>query len=501
MNTVSMNSAFSNTHNRSPYLASSSGMCSFCCEDCQSLCELGLAAVRGMQSVYPNTTGANQIASEKQYPLDYAAFNINGRVFGAVGAEATYESAEIFNVDLGVEYGAKNKVKMAMPVILPALIKLNWRDYFAGAAMAGVTCMVGEDAKAKDPNLKVEDGKIVDFPFLGEIVESFNKYYRGYGQIVPQCDVEDDMMGVPEIAISKYGVKALEFKFGQSAKGTQPVNFLPNIEAARKKAALGGLVRPDPYDPEVIKAYEEGVCPNFYLYGRLPQWDEEFFAKRLAKLRAMGLENVYFKMAGFDVADIERVLRIACANDVDMVTFDGAGGGSGYSPCKMMNEWGRPAVMLERDVLAVVRKLRAEGLSVPAIVMTGGFASEDQVFKALAMGSGSVSAIGLCRAAMAAAMQGARVGKAIESGEIPPQLKAFGSTKEELFTDLADLRALYGKQANDFPAGAIGVFSYLNKIAFGLRHFGALNRKFNIRYFDRTDLIPLTDEAAKLLAE
>jgi len=100
---------------------------------------------------------------------------------------------------------------------------------------------------------------------------------------------------------------------------------------------------------------------------------------------------------------------------------------------------------------------------------------------------------------MAAAMRGASVGAAVRSGHVPAQLAAYGSTVEELFADLPDLRALYGKAANDFSPGAIGVFSYLNKIAFGLRHFAALNRKFDVGYLDRSDLVPLTAEAATLL--
>ena len=65
---------------------------------------------------------------------------------------------------------------------------------------------------------------------------------------------------------------------------------------------------------------------------------------------------------------------------------------------------------------------------------------------------------------------------------------------------LPDLRHLYGKEAESFPAGAIGVFSYLNRIAMGLRHFAALNRKFDVNLLGPDDLIPLTPEAAELLA-
>lgn len=494
-----LSSGFADTRNASAFCTSTSGMCSLCAEGCASPCEIGLAAVLGAQTVYPTTTGANQIASEKNYPLDYSHFNINGRVFGAQGAAADYDHANIFSVKLEQTYGTLHPVKLALPVILPAVVKLNWRDYFGGAAMAGVSCVIGEDAKSKDPNLKIENGKITDFPFLGEVIGSFARYDRGYGQLVPQCNVEDDMLGVPEIALQKYGAKAIEFKFGQSAKGTQPVNRLPDLETALKKQRMGFMVHPDPSDPVVQKAYADRVCPNFYMYGRLPLWDEAFFAKRIAGLRQLGMQNVYFKMAGFDPCDLERVLRIAAENRVDMVTFDGAGGGSGYSPCRMINEWCLPTVTLEATVVAIAKKLRAQGLTLPAIAITGGFASEDGVYKALALGDGLVQAVGMCRAPMAAAMNAKKVGDLIREGKVPPQYKKYGSTVEEIFGDLPDLRAIYGTEADGFSTGAIGVFSYLNKLAFGVRHFAALNRKFDIALFDRTDLIPLTAAARELL--
>lgn len=221
-----LSSAFNETYNRSNHISPQSGMCSLCTDECEGTCEIALAAVLGARAVYPTTTGANQIGSEKDYPIDYSHFNINGRVFGAIGADLTFEQANIYNVKVGCEYGRHNRVKMAMPIILPALIKMNWEDYFAGAAMAGVTCIIGEDARNKDPELKMEDGKVVHFPALKKMLDAFRKYHRGYGQIVLQCNIEDDMMGVPEYAINVQGAEAIELKFGQGAKGTQPVNRL-----------------------------------------------------------------------------------------------------------------------------------------------------------------------------------------------------------------------------------------------------------------------------------
>ncbi len=494
----SLSSAFNLTNNRSSKLSPQSGMCSLCTEECMGTCEIGLAAVLGARTVYPTTTGNNQVASEKDYPIDYSHFNINGRVFGATGCNATYEEATIFNVNLQQEFGKLNPVKLTMPVILPAVVKLNWEDYYAGAAMAGVVCVIGEDARNKDPELKIENGNVVHFPALKKMLDSFQKFYRGYGQIVLQCNVEDDMLGVPEYAITMQGAEAIEFKFGQAAKGTQPVTKLKNRDEALKKQALGIMVHPDPMDPEIITAYEKGLCPNFYSYGRLPLWEEEYLVKRIAKLRDLGAKNIYFKMAGYDPSDLEKVIRIGSKAGVDMITFDGAGGGSGYSPCKMMNEWALPTVSMEGAICKIVDILKEEDLWIPELVITGGFASEDQVFKALAFGDGKISSVGICRAAMAAAMTGKKVGEMIHEGNVPNHLKEYGDTVEEIYGDLADLRALYGMEANDFPTGAIGVFSYLNKIAFGLRHFAALNRKFDFKYIDRSDLIPLTSEVKDL---
>jgi len=495
-----LSSGFTFARNRSAFISPQSGMCSFCTEECEGTCELAQAAVLGSQTVYPMTTGANQIASEKDYPIDFSHFNINGRTFGAQGIEESSEKATIFNVALERTYGVANPVRMTMPIILPALYKLNWQDYFSGAAMAGVTCVIGEDGRNNDPELKIENETVTDFPLLGKTLDCFRKYDRGYGQIVLQCNGDDNLLGIPQLAIQKYGVEALEIKFGQSAKGTQPVRLLKDIETALTSQRLGNLVHPDPRDPEVQKAYRDGVCPNFHAYGRLPLWNEETLTSHIAELRAWGAKNIYFKMAGFDRADIKRVLKIACDTRVDMVTFDGAGGGSGYSPSKMMNEWSLPTVCLEDVVVRACKDLKKGGATLPAIVMTGGFASEDQVFKGLAYGDGHIAGIGLCRAAMAAAMSGRKIGEQIKSGNVPKRFESYGSTIEEIFFDLPDLRALYGAEANDFPPGAIGVFSYLNKIAFGLKHFAALNRKFSIDLLDKTDLISMTSDAKDLMS-
>ncbi len=495
-----LGSSFNRTSMRDPaHPCTFSGMCAMCTADCLGTCEIGLSAVRGMEMVYPNTTGDNQIASEKRYPVDYSHFNINGRVFGAVGAPENADLASIYHVGLGVQIGRTNPVRLALPLLLPAIIKLNWQDYFAGAAMAGVIAVIGEGAVSKDPALTYENGRVVHAPKLREMLGAFSRYDRGYGQIVLQTNFDDDLQGVADYAIQECGAKAIEFKFGQSAKGTQPANRIATLEEALRQKERGFLVLPDPTDPAVQEAWRKKACPAFHTFGRLPMWEEGYLKTRIDHLRELGMQNVYFKMAGYDPQDIERLLRLACHCGVDLVTFDGAGGGSGYSPCKMMNEWGLPTVVLESVVAGILRKLADEGLALPAVSIAGGFTMEDQVYKALALGAPHIRLVGMCRAPMAAATSAKKVGELVLAGKTPPHLASMGSTMEELFLDLPCLRALYGGEADTFSPGAIGVYSYLNRIGYGLQHFAALNRKFDLSYVDQSDLIPLTHDARNLL--
>ncbi len=141
--------------------------------------------------------------------------------------------------------------------------------------MVVVTCIIGEDARNKDPNLQVKGGKGSDFSLLQVAFDCCDRYDRGYAQIILQCNLEDNLLGVPKLAIETYGIRGIEIMFGQGAKGTQPVIQVQDLETALVKQQRGNLVYPDPSDPSIQKAYKYGVCPNFYTYGRLPMWTEE----------------------------------------------------------------------------------------------------------------------------------------------------------------------------------------------------------------------------------
>lgn len=474
-----------------------SGMCAVCTSDCIGPCEIGLSAIRGAEALLPFASDTNQFASEKRYPLDFSHFNINGRVFGAVGVPADPYEATFPKVDLASHFGNAEKIETKAPFILPAIAKLSWREYYTGAAISGVPVVIGEGVVGKDPGLVVEGGKVVESPLLGEMIATYRKYHRGFGDIVLQANFDDEYLGVLEYAIARLGVRSVELKFGQAAKGIQGMSQIPTLEAARRFKELGYIVIPDPTDPAVVEAFAKGVGPIFEKVDKLPMWTPEYLVRRVAELRGLGAKRVCFKTGPFDPQDIATILEIASEAGVDLVTLDGAGGGTGHSPVKMMNEWGMPTVTLESIVCRILRKLEKAGRPLPPIAMAGGFATEDQIFKGLALGAPYVRTIAIGRAAMAAASVGRQTGEALRNGAVPKIYARFGDTMEHVFADYRLLKADYPDDVQDIPAGAIGLYSYLNRVSVGLRQLMALNRKFSLDVLGRDDIVPLTEAAAK----
>ncbi|CCQ96537.1 conserved hypothetical protein [[Clostridium] ultunense Esp] len=495
----SLSSTITKTRMRTPENVSSfSGMCSTCTTNCIGTCEIGSSAIRGEEALYPIGTDKNQFASEKIYPVDFSHFNINGRVFGTKGIntedkEPTYPNADIFTT-----MGYKNPIKLKAPIILPAIAKLNWKDYYAGAALSGLLVVIGEDVISKDSELVLKDNRVVKSPLLEKMTQSFKEYHHGYGQIILQGNVDDENLGVLDYAIEKLGVTAVELKFGQGAKGIQGMGQVNSLEEALKFQNMGYLIYPDPSDPVIQEKYKKGVGPHFDKIGRLPMWDEEILSNRIEKLRELGAKQVCFKMAPYDPEDILRVLKIASQCKVDLVTFDGAGGGSGNSPCKMMNEWGFPTVYMESIIYELLKEMERKNYFLPKVAVAGGFTMEDHIFKGLSLGAPYISMIGIGRAAMASAMIGEKVGELIKTGNIPKDLLKYGNTVEEIFTDIRELKDIYGSKINNISTGAVGLYSYINRVSTGLKQLMALNRKFTLDEIGREDIIALTKEAAEV---
>lgn len=161
----------------------------------------------------------------------------------------------------------------------------------------------------------------------------------------------------------------------------------------------------------------------------------------------------------------------------------------------MMNEWGIPTVQLECLAHQMCERLAARGAYIPPIAIAGGLSLEDHVHKALALGAPYVKAVCLGRAMLTAAMVGKTHGRLMrEKMETEEESVTEGYLK--LFAVAAELREKYGKDFDKLPAGAIGMYSYIDRMKQGLQQFMAGSRKFALKYIERNDLVALTRDAA-----
>jgi glutamate synthase domain-containing protein 2 len=315
---------------------------------------------------------------------------------------------------------------------------------------------------------------------------------------VLQQNVEDARLGSPEYAVEKLGVECLELKWGQGAKSIGGEVKLKSLERALDLKKRGYIVLPDPEDPVVQKAFEEGAFKEFERHSRLGMVQYEAFMKDVEYLRKIGAKFISLKTGAYRVADLARAIKFASDAEIDLLTIDGAGGGTGMSPWRMMNEWGIPTIYIEALAYKFASKLMARGRYVPNLVIAGGFSLEDHIFKAIAMGSPFVKAVCMGRSTMIPAMVGKHIQRWIEEEKLPAEIKKYGDTIEKIFVSAETLKEKYGKDFVKIPAGAIGMYTFCDRLKIGLQQLMAGARKFSIKYLDRSDLISLTKEAAEV---
>ncbi|MHC4079875.1 MAG: glutamate synthase-related protein [Planctomycetota bacterium] len=482
-----------------------SGMCVTCVDGCIGMCEIGKSAIRGHEVIYPQPFGVITSASEKAYPVDYSHFSIMGTTVGAHGIEADSDKAVFPAVNLEVRFGHDGGIKFRRPWIIPGIgstnvAKNNWDGLAIGSAIAGTGLTIGENVVGMDPEAVIKDGHIVDTVELKRRVRLYQDHQRdGYGAIVCQANVEDTRLGVQEYAIEKLGVECVELKWGQGAKNIGGEVKINNLEKAQMLHERGYVVLPDPTDPQVIRAFERGAFREFERHSRIGMVDEESFAARVEELRKAGAKYIFLKTGAYRPADLARAVLFATKYELDLLTVDGAGGGTGMSPWRMMNEWGIPPVEIHSLMYEYVRRLAEQGYRVPALAAAGGFAFEDQIFKGLALGAPYVKLIGMARSPIAAAMVGKTIGRAIDEGRLPVYIERFGSSRDDIFVTAHDLRKELGDDEFErLPAGAIGLYTYYERLAQGLRQLMCGSRKFALEHIARDDLAALTRDAAEI---
>jgi glutamate synthase domain-containing protein 2 len=475
-------------------------LCVTCVDGCPGYCEVGRSALRGREIIYPQPFGKVIAGAEKDYPVDFSHFNIQGTCVGAVGIEADPDKAVFSAVDLSTEIGVKkHKIKMKVPFFTGALgsteiARVNWEGTAIAIAICGAVLVCGENVCGMDPDAEFKNGQIMRSPELARRVKVYQDWYQGYGTLLVQANVEDTRLGVPEYAIEKLGVEGIEIKWGQGAKDIGGEVKLPTLERAFQLKQRGYIVIPDPDNPYVQEAHKLGGIAEFERHSRLGMVDEESFLKEVERLRKIGAKYITLKTGAYRPADLARAAKFASEARVDLLTVDGAGGGTGMSPWRMMNEWGIPTVYLESLLYKFLKRLDEKKEFIPSCAIAGGIALEDQIFKAVALGAPYVKAVCMGRSTLTAAMVGKTHGQLIE--DTYGRGEKYHEMLLRTFTAAEQLKEKYGKDFDKIPPAAIAVYTYYDRLAAGLRQLMAGERKFALKYVDRNDITALTREAA-----
>lgn len=497
------------TVNRSRSVVPSSGLCSRCIDGCQGNCEVFKATFRGRELLYPGPFGSVTAGADKDYPVDYSHLNIQGYAMGArglpSGVEPGPDTCTFPSVNTETSYGWDIKVKMKVPIFTGALgsteiARKNWEHFAIGAAISGVTIVCGENVCGVDPDLELDSkGKVKKSPDMDRRIELFRRYYQGYGEILVQMNVEDTRLGVAEYVIDKHGLDTIELKWGQGAKCIGGEIKVSSLERALELQRRGYIVTPDPSDPVNQAAFKAGAIKEFERHSRLGFLDEEGFFKEVERLRSLGFKRITLKTGAYSLRELAMAIKWGSVAKIDLITIDGAPGGTGMSPWRMMCEWGIPHIYLHSAAYEFAKILSDKGQRVSDLAFAGGFSSEDGVFKALALGSPFVKAVCMGRALMIPGMVGKNIQAWLKEGKLPKTVSEYGNTPEEIFVCYEEVKNIVGSnEIKSLPLGAIGIYSFSQKIRIGLQQLMAGARCFSVPAISRKELMSLTEECAKV---
>jgi len=380
--------------------------------------------------LYPSPFGEVTAGADKEYPVDYSHLNIQGYAFGAEGLPegivGNPDNTLFPMVDTRTQFGYRNKIVMKVPVFTGALgstevARRNWEHFAAGAAISGISLICGENVCGMDPQLELDArGKILESPEMRRRVELYRRGHDGkYGDLHVQMNVEDGRFGVADYVIGKLGVTSIELKWGQGAKSIGGEVKVDSLEDALELKQRGYLVTPDPAAAFNQAAFKTGGLKQFERHSRLGFVDQESFKAELERLRSLGAERVTLKTGAYSMRELAMALKWSSEAKVDLVTVDGAGGGTGMSPWRMIEEWGIPTFYLEAMTYELCCHLDAQGAYVPDIAIAGGFSTEDHIFKAIAMAAPYVKAVCMGRALMIPGFVGKNIGRGLRRRNCP----------------------------------------------------------------------------------
>jgi hypothetical protein len=512
--------------------AAESSLCTLCRADCSGKCETWLSSMVGRKLLYPRsfglvTAGANNTT---HVGVSYNALRIQGYAYGAHGLNENMTSDPddcIFpNVSLETEFGKKVKTKCRIPLMTGALgstfiASKYWDSFAIGASLTGIPVVIGENVVGVDRESNIADGetkkgKIKNAPELDRRIETYLRYQEGYGAIIVQLNVEDTRNGVAEYVVDKYGDKCIiELKWGQGAKDIGGEIQVTSLDYALFLKNRGYVVDPNPELPEVQKAFEEGSIKSFARHSRLGGTNldtvdqvREDFMSAVDYLRGIGFERITLKTGSYGMEELAMSIKFATDAQLDLLTIDGSGGGTGMSPWNMMQSWGVPSINLHSKAYEYASILAAKGDVVVDMSFAGGFALEDHIFKAIALGAPYTKLICMGRAIMIPGFLGANIegalnpeAKGIVNGnwaELPKTVERHGKSAQEIFASYFDVQKQVGKdEMKNIPYGAIAFCTLADKLSCGLQQLMAGARKFSLDQITRSEIFSGNRETAR----
>lgn len=515
-----------NTVNRGN--AAESGLCTLCRADCKGKCETWMSTMKGRKMLYPRDFGTVTAGSSNinHVGVSYNNLRIQGYNYGANGlANGLSNSADdcIFpNVNVETTFGKNVKTKSRIPIMTGALgstfiAAKYWESFAVGAALVGFPIVVGENVVGVDKAAVIENGKIVKAPELDRRIESYMKYYDGYGSIIIQMNVEDARNGVAEYVINKYGDDVIiELKWGQGAKDIGGEIQVTSLDYALFLKERGYIVDPDPTKADVQESFKSGAIKAFARHSRLGYTNlnsadevRADFMETVDYLRSLGYKRITLKTGSYGMEALAMAIKFATEAKLDLLTIDGSGGGTGMSPWNMMESWGVPSIFLHSKAYEYGQILKDQGYDVVDMAFAGGLAREDHIFKALALGAPFTKLVCMGRALMIPAFLGANIESVIHPERrerlngnwdaLPKHIvDEFGTSPEEIFAGYFEVKEKVGADAmKDIPYGAIGVWTLADKLTAGLQQLMAGARKFSIDQLSRNDLFAANRETEK----
>ena len=495
-----------------------SGLCSLCRADCAGKCETWLSSMQGRAMLYPRDFGLITAGSDNttHVGVSYNSLRIQGNLYGAQGlppeTSCNADNCLFTNVSLESRFGRGEGLCSRLPIMTGALgstmIAARYWDSFAiGCSLVGIPVVIGENVVGIDKQAELDGGHIKKAPELDRRIEVYKRYYNGYGAIIVQLNVEDARNGVAAYILEKHGDDVMiELKWGQGAKSIGGEIKVDSLEYALFLKQRGYLVDPDPELPQVQEAFKEGSITCFARHSRLGfteqrGWEQvrTVFTDAVNDLRQLGFKRISLKTGCYGMEALAMSIRLAAETNIDLLTIDGAGGGTGMSPWNMMESWGVPSLLLHAKAQEYASLLASKSLRPADMAFAGGLAREDHIFKALALGAPFTKLVCMGRAIMIPGFLGANIEGALYPDrrekvfgnwdKLPATVKAIGDTPEKIFTCYHDLQSRLGAEAmKELPLGAIALCCLADKLGAGLQQFMAGARKFNVRAINRQDL-------------